>query len=195
MAKLDMNEAARMAGLDIKVDAILNMKREVTGLFVGDVVKEHIEGVKVAKEHYAANFVGDCDIVIANCYFKANEVTLAPRLASPLLKSSGGDMVFIAITPEGQMTHYLGRTFGENMGGRTWFSRSTLPPNTSRLTVMSPYPDKVGSDWTAEYHLVNHARTWAEVRTMLENTYGRKAKVAVIPDATSQYFPDEPPRS
>jgi hypothetical protein len=59
---------------------------------------------------------------------------------------------------------------------------------------MSPYPDKVGSDWTAEYHLVNHARTWTEVRTMLENTYGKTAKVAIIPDATSQYFPDEPPR-
>ena len=194
VAKLDMNEAARVAGLDIKVDAILNMKREVTALFVGDVVKEHIEGVKLAREHYAADFVSDCDVVIANCYFKANEVTLAPRLASPLLKSSGGDMVLIAITPEGQMTHYLGRTFGENMGGRTWFSRSTLPPNTSRLTMMSPYPDKVGSDWTAEYHLVNHARTWSEVRTMLEDTYGKTAKVAIIPDATSQYFPDEPQR-
>ena len=192
VAKLDMNEAARMAGLDFKVDAILNMKREVTALFVGDVVDEHVAGVRVAKEHYAADFVGDCDVVIANCYFKANEVTLAPRLASPLLKSNGGDMVFITITPEGQMTHYLGRTFGENMGGRTWFSRSTLPPNTSRLTIMSPYPDKVGSDWTAEYHLVNHARSWAEVRATLENTYGKTAKVAVIPDATSQYFPDEP---
>ena len=193
-AKLDMNEAARMAGLDIKVDALLNLKREVTALFVGDVVQEHVEGVKVAKDHYAADFVGDCDVVIANCYFKSNEVTLAPRLAAPLLKSSGGDMVLIAITPEGQMTHYLGRTFGENLGGRTWFSRSTLPPNTSRLTMMSPYPDKIGTDWTADYHLVTHARSWAEVRAMLENTYGRSAKVAVIPDATSQYFPDEPPR-
>lgn len=192
LAKLDMNEAARMAGLDIKVDALLNLKREVAGLFVGDVVEEHVAGVAVAKTHYGASFAGDCDIVIANCYFKSNEVTLAPRLASPLLKSSGGDMVFIAVTPEGQMTHYLGRTFGENIGGRTWFPRSSLPPNTSRLTIMSPYPDKAGADWTADHRLVNFASSWPEVRTVLEQTYGASAKVAVIPDATSQYFPDEP---
>ena len=104
-------------------------------------------------------------------------------------------MVFIAITPEGQMTHYLGRTFGENLGGRTWFPRSSLPPNTSRLTIMSPYPDKAGADWTADHRLVNFATSWPEVRTMLERTYGASAKVAVIPDATSQYFPDETRRS
>jgi len=192
IARADMEETARMAGLDVKVDALLNLKREVTALYVGDFVEEHREAVKVAKAHYAADFVGECDIVIANCYFKANEVTLAPRLAHPFLKSSGGDMVFIAITPEGQITHYLGRTFGGNIGGRTWFERAALPKNTRRLTIMSPYPDKVGADWTGPYDKVNRARTWQDVRTMLEKTYGKKAKVAVIPDATSQYFPGEP---
>ena len=192
VARADIDEAAQMAGLDVKVDAILNLKREVSALFVGDVVKEHREGVKLARTHYAGEFIGDCDIVIANCYFKANEVTLAPRLAYPFLKSSGGDMVFIAITPEGQIPHYLGRTWGGNIGGRTWFERATLPPHTSRLTIMSPYPDRVGADWTGPYDKVNRARTWQEVRTMLEKTYGKKAKVAIIPDATSQYFPGEP---
>ncbi|MCK4580966.1 MAG: DUF2088 domain-containing protein, partial [Dehalococcoidia bacterium] len=60
--KLDMDEAARMAGLDIKVDAILNLKREVTALFVGDVIEEYVEGVKLAREHYATDMVTDCDI-------------------------------------------------------------------------------------------------------------------------------------
>ncbi len=192
IVRADMDEAARMAGLDVKVDAILNLKREIAALYVGDVVEAHREGVQLAKRHYAADFVGDCDVVIANCYFKSNEVTLAPRVAYPFLKSSGGDMVLIAITPEGQMTHYLGRTFGHNMGGRTWFERAALPKNTRRLTIMSPYPDKVGADWTGPYDKVTRARSWKEVRAMLEKTYGKKAKVAVIPDATSQYFPDEP---
>jgi len=192
IARADIDEAARMAGLDVKVDAILNLRREVSALYVGDVVEEHREAVKLAKTHYAGEYTGDCDVVIANCYFKANEVTLAPRVAHPFLKSSGGDMVIIAVTPEGQMTHYLGRTFGHNMGGRTWFERASLPQNTRRLTILSPYPDKVGADWTGPYDKVTRARSWKDVRVMLEKTYGKKAKVAVIPDATSQYFPGEP---
>ena len=55
---------------------------------------------------------------------------------------------------------------------------------------MAPYPDKVGGGWLAPYNLINWAKTWDEVVQELRNTYGDKAKVAVIPDATIQYFPD-----
>ena len=55
---------------------------------------------------------------------------------------------------------------------------------------MAPYPDKAGGDWVAPYHLINWARTWSEVIQELKRSYGNKAKVAVIPDATVQYFPD-----
>ncbi|GAI30212.1 unnamed protein product, partial [marine sediment metagenome] len=36
----------------------------------------------------------------------------------------------------------------------------------------------------------NWAKTWAEVIHELKNIYGDTAKVAVIPDATVQYFPE-----
>jgi len=192
VVKADMDEAARMAGLDVKIDALLNLKREVTSLFVGDVVEEHLQGVAAAKQHYATEYVGDCDIVIANCYFKANGIPPAPRVAGPLLKSAGGDMVLIVVTPEGQWPHYVSRSWGENLGGRTWSPKTGLPRHTSRLTILAPYPDRTGMDYIAPYDRVNWAREWAEVRAMLERTYGRSAKVAVIPDATCQYFPGEP---
>jgi len=203
----DIEEAARMAGLDLKVDAVLNLKREVTALFVGNPVEEFAKGVKLAREHYATNMVSDADIVVANCYFKANEILLAPGVASPLLSREGGDMVIITVTPEGQINHYLARSFGKNFGGRGWRAagaairsgeglnvsearNKSLPRNTKRLTIMAPYPDRVGGDWVAPYELINWARSWPEVIQKLENQYGDKAKVAVIPDATAQYFPD-----
>ncbi len=193
--KQDMEEAARMAGLDVKIDGILNLKRELTALFVGDPIQEHAEGVKLARKHYATDMVRDADIVIANCYSKANEMLLAPGVASPLLSPKGGDMVIIAVTPEGQINHYFVRSFGKNFGGRGWRAAGVggslrLPPNTKRLTIMTPYPDRVGGDWVAPYHLINRAKTWTEVMRNLKNSYGTKAKVAVIPDATIQYFPD-----
>jgi len=188
--KQDMDEAARMAGLDIKVDAILSLKREVTALFVGDFVQEHLEGVKLAREHYATDMVTGCDIVVANCYSKANEMALAPAVSAPLLSDKGGDMVLLVVTPEGQINHYWARSFGRNLAGRGWTRRTSLPPNTRRLTVMAPYSDRVGADWVAPYDMISWARSWPEVLRELKKTYGARAKVAVIPDATIQYFPD-----
>lgn len=190
--KQDMDEIARVAGLDIKVDAILNLKRKVTALFVGDVVAEHIAGVKLAREYYATDMVNDADIVVANCYSKANEMVLALGVASPLLSKKGGDLVVIAVTPEGQINHYWIRSFGKKFGGRAWLPKTGLPPNTKRLTVMSPFSDRVGGDWMAPYDMINWAKAWPDVIRELKGRYGDKAKVAVIPDATIQYFPDAP---
>jgi nickel-dependent lactate racemase len=49
--KQDIDEAARLAGLDVKIDAILNLKREITALLIGEPFEEHQEGVRLAKEH------------------------------------------------------------------------------------------------------------------------------------------------
>ncbi|MBN1856047.1 MAG: DUF2088 domain-containing protein [Dehalococcoidia bacterium] len=187
--KLDMNDAARMAGLDVKVDCIFNLKRQITHLFVGDVVDEHVAGVKVAREFFATDAVDDCDIVIANCFAKANEMLLAPNVVWPLLKKSGGDMVIVCVTPEGQINHYWSRSFGKNVGGRSYMPKAGLPMNTKKLTVMQPYPDYVGGDWLAPYDMINFTRDWATTIEQLKAAHGDKAKVAVIPDATIQYFP------
>ena len=189
IVKEDMDEAARMAGLDIKIDVLMNLKREATALFAGDVVAEHVEGVKAAKVHCATELVRDCDIVVSNCFAKANEMGLGTAVAAPLVKP-GGDMVLVAETPEGQINHYWCRSFGDNIGGRGWLPRTALPANTGRLTVLTPYPDRVGADWIAPYDMINWAESWPPVIEMLKATYGDKAKVAVIPDATVQYFPE-----
>ncbi len=194
----DIIEAARMAKLDVKVDAIVNLKREVTALFVGDPVEEHKAGVEVAKEHYATDMVHDADIVVANCFSKANEMLLAPPVVSPLLaENGGGDMVLVVVTPEGQIHHYFDRSFGKNYGGLGWgplCRKNALPANTKKLTILAPYPDKVGADWVAPYEMVNWARSWPQVVEDLEKRYGNKAKVAVVPDATIQYFPEAVPK-
>ena len=188
IVKEDMDEAARMAGLDIKIDVLMNLKREATALFAGDVVAEHVEGVKAAKVHCATELARDCDIVVSNCFAKANEMGLGTAVAAPLVKP-GGDMVLVAETPEGQINHYWCRSFGDNIGGRGWLPRTALPANTGRLTVLTPYPDRVGADWIAPYDMINWAESWPPVIEMLKATYGNKAKVAIIPDATVQYFP------
>ena len=101
-------------------------------------------------------------------------------------------MILIANTPEGQKPHYWSRSFGKHIGGRAWgwYRKSALPPRTHKLTILSPYPDRVGADWVAPYELIHWAKSWTEVIEDLKLKFGSTAKVAVIPDATIQYFID-----
>ena len=186
----DNNEAARMVGLDVKIDTVINLKREITALFVGDVVAEYEEGVKLAEDHYATDMIPGCDICVANCWAKGNEMGLALRRADPLLASGkAGEMVLLVTTPEGQINHYLCKRFGKKFGGRAWIPRTTLPPNTKRLTIMQSYADRAGVEWIAPLDSVEVLKTWDEVISVLESRYTYRVKVAVIPDGTIQYFP------
>lgn len=188
-ARLDMNDAARAAGLDVKVDCIYNLKRQATHLFVGDVVEEHVAGVEVAREYWATEAVEDCDIVVANCFSKVDEMLVAPPLIAPLRRKSGVDLVLLVVTPAGQITHYRRGRFGKDFGGRAYRPKTGLPSNTKRLILMQPYPDFRGIECVAATELVNITRSWRETLQQLKDTYGTKARVAVVPDATVQYFP------
>lgn len=186
--RLDTAEAARMAGLDIKIDAVINGRAETTALFVGDPTSAHIEGVKLAKEVYATQPVEGQDIAVMNTYAKASEAFLALPLSSRLLRGGAGDLVLIANAPEGQVTHYLAGAFGRKTGGRFWFSRTSLPPHVTRIIIFTPCIDIAGSGWVATPESIVWARTWPEVLERLTETHGERARVAVVPDATMQYF-------
>jgi len=191
-ARMDMNYAARAAGLDVKVDCIYNLKRQVTHLFVGDVVEEHVAGVEVAREYWATEAVHDCDIVVGNCFSKVDEMLVAPPLLAPLRRQSGVNLVLLVVAPSGQITHYRRGRFGTDFGGRAYRPKTGLPPNTKSLTIMQPYPDFRGIECVAATEMVNITRSWGETLQQLKKTCGTRARVAVVPDATVQYFPPRP---
>lgn len=191
--RLDIEDAARMAGLDAVVNAVVNLHRDTIGLFVGDLVDAHREGVKLARKVYATETPGEVDIVVANAYGKANEGQLVTDIGSKLLKKEGGDEVIICNIPEGQICHYLERSFGKSIGGRLWEPRTRLPPRTKRMIVLGPYVDRAGLDWIGPPELITLVSSWAEILDMLKMSYGDNARVAVIPDATIQYFPELSP--
>ena len=187
--RLDVAEAAAMAGLDMKIDTVVNGRGETAGLFVGEPAIAHDEGVKMAREAYATTPAESPDVVVLNTYCKASEVVLAVPVLPQLLRDSRADVVLIASAPEGQVTHYLARSFGSRIGGRLWLPRTSLPPNVNRLIVLTRYPDVSGADWLAPPESVVWAKSWPEVRERLREWHGDSASVAVVPDATMQYFP------
>ncbi len=187
--RLDMEETARMAGLDVIVNVVVNLHRDTVGLFVGDLVTAHREGVKLARQIYATEIPGEADIVIANAYQKANEAALVVPVGNKLLKKEGGDLVVIANIPEGQICHYLVRSFGKKIGGRSWRLQEKLPSRTRRMIVLGTYVDRAGLDWVGPPDLITVADSWSEILDMLKMSHGDSARVVVVPDATIQHFP------
>lgn len=185
--RLDIEEALGMAKLDVIVNAIVNLRRETTDLFVGDPIEAHGAGVKVAAEVYSTQPARDMDIVVANAFSKANEAGIAVYLAVPCLKKGGGDLVMVINAPDGQVTHYLRRSFGKSIGGRLWNPRRGLPPSMNRFFILSEYPDYAGWEWFAPPDKIIWRKNWREILAELLKVHGEKARASVFPDATIQY--------
>ena len=63
---------ARVLGLDVIVNVVINSRREVAGLFVGDFVKAHRTGAHFALETYGTQIPDavrqKTDVIVLNCY-------------------------------------------------------------------------------------------------------------------------------
>jgi nickel-dependent lactate racemase len=186
----DIEEATRMGGLDIKVDVVVNERGEAIGLFVGDPILEHIEGVKLAKTIYATQPPPKADIVVINHYSKANEATIGIEMGVHSLKEGGGDLVLIANTPEGQVTHYLFGNFGRIHKGGPLSLQPSLPSTVKRFIILSPYGDKAGGDYFGPASSIIWAKTWDDVLGILEKRRRERTRVVVFADATIQYVRD-----
>jgi nickel-dependent lactate racemase len=185
--RLDIEEACRMSGLDVKIDAVVNLKRETTALFVGEPLAQYHQGVQLAKKHYWSPSPDKPEVVVANCSAKVNETVVGTVLAEPLLPDSGGTLVMITNNPGGEVCHYLLGSFGNHIGGR--FRRApTLPPKIKKFILLMPYKNKASAGWFAPSEAITWARNWDEVISVLRADHPDGAKVAVIPDATLQFF-------
>ena len=187
---LDIEEAARMAGLDVKIDALVNLKGEVAGLFVGEHVLEHREGVRMARDFYATELAKDMDIVVVNAYTKSNEAFIAFASGSLSLKKRGGDLVFITNEPAGQVIHYLCGEFGTGRDSKFGFATPPDLRNAERLIAVMPFNDPFLLGVRRDIPNVVWVKTWRECLNLLQDKWAQKAQVAVYPDATVQYFPE-----
>jgi nickel-dependent lactate racemase len=164
----------------------MNLRGEISALFVGDPLQEHREGVKLAKEVYATEQVPGLDVVVSNAYLKSSEAFVSLPLAIRSLGLEGGTLVMIINAPEGQIVHYLMRSFGKGYGGQLYADR-TLPPQF-KVIVLNPLKDLTCVDMFTKPHAVTWARNWGEVLEELRRLHPNGAKVAVYPDATTQYL-------
>ncbi|MEW6442264.1 MAG: lactate racemase domain-containing protein [bacterium] len=185
--RFEIEEAARMAGIDFLVNVTVNGRGATSALFAGDWREVHEAAVRLAKELYAADpRPMDKDLVIANAFVKANEMGIAVLLGVLALKDFAGTVVVIADSPEGQVVHYLLGRFGTSYGGRQ-YPIAAIPPSI-RLIVMAPHLDRNSGDWFSNPEVITWTRDWAQTLEVLRQTVKPDARVAVVPNATMQYY-------
>lgn len=190
--RANIEEAAKLAGLDFKIDVLFNSRGETTAIFAGELSAVHERAVALAKEVYATDpRPKDKPLVIANAFAKANEMTIALGVGARALQKAGGTLVIIANSPEGQVVHYLLGRFGRDYGGRQY--PVTAIPERIDLIIMAPYRDKTFADWFANPDAVTWTRDWSETLALLKQRFPGSVDVAVIPNATMQYYQEETP--
>lgn len=187
--RLEVEEVARMAGLEFIVNVVVNSRRGVAGTFVGDPVVAHRAGVRLARQVYATpNVPQDMDIVVLNSYPKDQNLVNQAINAFDILLSTlrnvvrpGGTIILVGACPEGRgldrgHDHFLALTdyggYRQIVEGRQMV---VFSPNVSQFDVRQ---------CIAETCLVYGE--WKLMIKDLRQTHGPGTRVAVFPVATLQ---------
>jgi nickel-dependent lactate racemase len=185
--RLDCEEAAALAGLDVLINCVVNMWGETVALFAGDPQAAYAEAVREAKKHYHTLPAQGEKIVIANTFTKANEaIAVGLGAAFKAVHPQGGDVVLIANAPDGQVTHYLLGAFGNTPAGEMSF-QVRVPPHINRVCIFSEYTDMAGRNYIEKSDKVSFTNNWDDVLKMLQCSEVSIQRVAVYPSADIQY--------
>ena len=185
--RLDMEDAARVAGLHFKVDAVLNNRREVVGLFTGDLVEEHRAGVELARQLYRTETAKDADVLVLNSY--PDECQLVRSMGCiPDSLHEGGDVVIITYSHEGQNLHQLNSRFGTDYGGRMYNPTHVYRfiEKAARIIVVAPHLSRYDRNLIGPREKVTWCKTWVEALAELMSSHGPGTKVGVYPYAPMQ---------
>ncbi len=183
-------DAARLLGLDCKLDALLNGKGEIAHLYVGSCQDNIERNYQEICDFFHTQRPAPADLVIANNYFKPTEAGVAccyPEFFS--LVKPGGDLVVAAHSPNGAAAHYLFGKWGEGgVGGLAYAGEAAIPRHVGRYFAFSQHIDRATS---LQYHFdpddprFHWAKSWD---TVLSELGDAPRDVLILPYATVVNF-------
>ena len=183
----DAFQAARLMGLDYKIDVTLNGKARICALFAGDFEAEWAEAAKYASRHYRAEFVPDCDVVIANNYFKPAEASCAFTPEALASLKEGGSFIMSANSPFGPCVHYVYDTWGHSRpGGIIYAGCYNKTPAMKNAIIFAEHSMLgMGDPWYIDKKSgAVYVEDWDSVLRIIDD--GGPKKVVVYPNAESQ---------
>jgi lactate racemase len=189
--RLDMIEAARMAGVNFSVQIMYDQKLRPIRVFSGDIVDSHHAAVRPASQTYCTPTFKDADIVVTNGYPQNPQAFHAQRWINLSMKKEGGTGVLIVQHPLTlDPIHYLSsRTTSK--GGASYYETTrrrvnAQAPGNSGLIVYSQYLEQtLMNSFSRGTHF---ATKWEDViRILKERHRGTSVRVAVYPYGGMQH--------
>jgi len=189
----DCHAIVKKVGLDFKVDAICNERRDTVKIFAGDGFESFYEGVKYGKKFYATQPALGVDITVSNTFPIEDE---AGKGLWPCYLSTrpDGDVVMVCYTEDGQIHHYGNARFGSDYGGAQFAMARKLPESPYKRTfILNPYHAKIDTEYFGHVDKCHVFTTWSDVLGELKKEYGDGTKVAVYPYSSIQCppFPED----
>ncbi len=191
--RAEIEEAARIAGLDWLVNCVANSRAETSAVFAGEPEAVYLAAARLAQRTYCTDVVYQNDIAIFNAFPKDTELIQAlnslnvwtSQKPERLIVKPGGTVVFVTASTHGVGTHGLfgpggalfvrrdkHGLFAEILNGRdaAFYSPNLYPPN-----LIGIYPPSVML-----------FREWGPLLDWLVSKHGTDARVAVFPTGPLQ---------
>jgi len=182
--RLDMEECARIAGLDFKIDTVLNLERRPLEVYAGDFVQTQRSASRGVLRWHSTESPTGVDIVVANSYMRQNEPQLSMWPAGFSVRE-GGTIVLIANEPDGEINHWIFGSHGKHVGATLWSRKPRTLGKAARLILFGEIRDRYLEGSFGPDAPVTWIKNWGEVVEELKSYHCGSPSVAVLPDATS----------
>ncbi len=202
-ARLDIDEAGRMIGIDLAINVCLNPAKQAVALLVGESEAVLRAGAALSEQVYGLPFDQPFDIVIASCGGDPKDICLYQAQKGLNLASQcaaeGGRIVLLAACTQGvgdDRYHDYVRKFAtpaeqmrefEEVGFRIGAHKAFLFSRTLvRFTVV--VDSEMDEATLAECHLRKGDAQTTVDRWLKDAPAGRPPRIAVVPSANTTYF-------
>lgn len=196
--------AAALLGLDAIANVVMNSRREICGLFVGDFIKAHRKGAHFALDTYKTEISEttrtESDLVVINCYpLDADAIQLDKALAAfSYFENENAYTIALYPATDGTCFHGLFDRLDYKRYLQQKVERLPLAPSpepkigrAAQLHVWSEHFDR--DDFYKEYPSSLLFRDLDQLIQLMAEKLPARAKVAVLPVAGIQVLTPESP--
>jgi nickel-dependent lactate racemase len=188
--RLDMQEAARMAELNVSVNCVYDGSRRLIGLVSGDVDDGWKKAVKICYDAHSSKPAGKSDVVVVNAYPQADQA-IDWWGAQESLREGGTVVAVHNFTGGKALLHYMNEQMGAPWDRAKGYPNKRWPVKQAGNIIV--FSSRVSKRQRLQYsERVEWMTDWDTILTRLKDVHGEAADVAVYQNKL-QFNPEKHP--